>query len=285
MPEIKRRLGIREAIAAIFVVVGLGVAAVCVVIALRYVKPDHAVNSLTSDGLLEIEKGVLATRQQIKSGHVIVSLKDIGRHGNSLKEYEIFFDGDKCRADHRVAGRLESQFIAAEGEVFRVIGTHAPQLYPFDGRMASVMQIPDPRRLGLIVWAFESINQFDYAKHLARSDRLALEVQPAIRNGERVWVVTFRYKNTNATTEYWLAREKGNLPIYISVKSANEPRDTQSMDVELVKWPEGDVWFPKKVRYRSVHGDSVESDETVVVEKAEFGRAIDDATFTFVSAK
>jgi hypothetical protein len=57
------------------------------------------------------------------------------------------------------------------------------------------------------------------------------------------------------------------------------------MEVELFKWPEGDVWFPKKVRYRRVHGDSVESDETVVVEKAEFDRPIDDATFTFVSDK
>jgi hypothetical protein len=53
----------------------------------------------------------------------------------------------------------------------------------------------------------------------------------------------------------------------------------------LFKWPEGDVWFPKKVRFRDVHGDSVESEETVVVEKAEFGGAIDDATFTLGSDK
>jgi hypothetical protein len=291
-------LGIREAVAAVCAIVGLGIAVICVVVALRYVKPDPAVNSLTSDGLLEIEKDVLATRQRIKSGHVIVSLKDIGRQGISHREYEIFFDGDKCRADHRFAGRLETRVIATDDEMFRVIGTDRPQVWqrgpaaaagsgqqtPLNGRMPWPLEIPDPRRLGLIVWFFDTINQFEYATHLARRDRLGLEVQPAIRNGERVWLVTFRYKN-GVTEEYWLARDKGNLPIYIAIKSAKEPRDTESMEVELSKWPEGDVWFPKKVRLRRMHGDSVESDETAVVEKAEFGREIDEATFKFVADK
>ena len=57
------------------------------------------------------------------------------------------------------------------------------------------------------------------------------------------------------------------LTIFISVTSSNEPRLIQSIDVELSKWPDGDgdVWFPKQVRFRDVHGERVDSEETVTV--------------------
>ena len=212
MRAIRTRFGIR-ALALACAVIGLGVAIVCAFIALKYVKSEHASNSLTSDGLLQIEKDVLAARQRIKSGHVILSLKETGR-SNSVKEYEIFFEGDKSRADLRVGGRLESQVIATRDEIVRVIGQHEPQVIPLEKPASSVMEIPDPRRLGLVNWVFESINQFDYARHIGRTDRVDVQVDPAIRNGDSVWMVTFKPKNGKSTIEYWLSRDKGNLPIF-----------------------------------------------------------------------
>ena len=147
------------------------------------------------------------------------------------------------------------------------------------------MEIPDPRRLGLVNWCFESINQFGYASYIGRTDRVDVQVDPAIRNGESVWLVTYKPKNGKATIEYWLSRDKGNLPIFIAVKSVNDPPQIQSIDVELSKWADGEIWFPKQVRFRDVHGERVDSEETVTIENAEFGRAIDDATFKSVSAR
>jgi hypothetical protein len=283
MRAIRTRLGIR-ALALVCAVIGLCIATACLLIALKSVKTDRAGEPLTTDGLLQIEKDVLAARQQIKSGHVILSLKDIGR-SNSIREYEIFFDGDKSRADLRAAGRLQSQVIATRDEIIRVIGQQEPQVIPLKNPATSFMEIPDPRRLGLVNWCFDSINQFGYASYIGRIDRADLQVEPAIRNGDSVWMVTYKSKNGKATIEYWLSRDKGNLPIFISVTSGNAPRQVQSVDVELSKWADGEIWFPKQVRFRDVYGERVELEETITVESAEFGRAIDNATFRFVSAR
>jgi hypothetical protein len=150
-------------------------------------------------------------------------------------------------------------------------------------RPKSTIQISDARLLGLVAWSFTTINSGGYEAHFLRADREQFEIQSGSDNGEPVWKVRYRItgRQDPTFTEYWLASDKGGLPVSIEVWTGeNDKRSGESLKAKLGQYAPKGIWFPKEVVFRKFHGAKVRIEEIATVEEAQFDKAIPDGTFT-----
>jgi hypothetical protein len=250
--------------------------------------PASAETTLTADELVEIEKSVIGSRRGIETGHVTLILRhNIARDASRLartKRYDVYFKDNRLRADSHTTSPNEdysSQRILTHDVFIRATGATKPvQVFGASTKQDNSIEVPDPRRLGLVVWHFDTINQFGYETHFLKPNRYDLRVSSNNHEGEPTWNVSYRFKTRSGegTTEYWLAKEKGNQPIFISVQSGD---GLQSIQTTLARHEYGNdiLWFPKSVVFRSKKGDQIIAEEMITVERAQFGFDIDDDAF------
>ena len=135
-------------------------------------------------------------------------------------------------------------------------------------------EIPDPRRLGLIVWFLDTGNDHGMERHLLAPDRQNVSVASGDADGEPIWKVTYEYQRPSGVVhgEHWLARNKDNFPIRIEARMGDgAERFVQSVKRTVRFHEKWRVWFPEKVVFKSVQGlDSTGDEETVTVRHVSF---------------
>jgi hypothetical protein len=241
--------------------------------------------------IIKREKEIIQSRTGIRSGRVvltrtIVSSREPMNQG-LVQRYVTYFDGDKMRADVNSTSPLETAFTKTvftkdtfirEGKAFEFV-----QVYGALTRPKSTIEVPDPRRLGLIAWTFSTISQLGFEVHFVRPDRDQFRVEAGIDGGEPIWKVRYRIPRAGrpAFGEYWLAPKKGGMPIYIEVSGGEGNQSTkQSVKVNLRQYGPNGIWFPEQVVFRYFQGASVVDEEVDSVEEAVFGESVPDRLFT-----
>lgn len=242
----------------------------------------------TTDEILNAERKLVQYRADMHSGRVALVLRhSYGPASPGEKRYEISFEGTSLRADvEGSAGnnRYASQRVVTDHSFIRGNGSDkAVQLFGETTRPKNSLEVPDPRFLGIIVWHFESINQFGYEKHFLRPDRFELRATERVLEGQRTLAVSYQTKTPSGRTletEYWLAIERENQPVLISVKSPGQSATVRSIQVTLDQYGPAGVWFPRTVTYRKEKNGSLIAEEVVEVESAAFGADLPAEEFT-----
>jgi hypothetical protein len=150
-------------------------------------------------------------------------------------------------------------------------------------RPESSRSVTDPRRLGVVCWFYDSINAIGYEHTFLSPNRDDFRIDTGVEGGEPVLKVCFRKSEGNEElfAEYWLAMEKGWLPLLISHRfGEGELTTVQSLTAKLRTYPTNDVWYPSEVVFSEVRAGKMIIKEIIRVEKAVFGEHIDDDFFT-----
>jgi hypothetical protein len=239
---------------------------------------------------MKLEKQIIQSRTGIGSGRVVLTRKIVSTRQSMnqglVQRYVSYFDGDKTRADVNSTSPLGATFAKTvftkdtfirEGKAFEFV-----QVYGALTRPKSTIEVPDPRRLGLIAWSFPTINQLGFEVHFMRPDRDQFRVEAAIDTDEPIWKVRYRIPRAARPGfgEYWLAPRKGNMPVYIEVSGGEGNQATkQSVKVTLRQYGPNRIWFPEQVVFRYFQGATVTEEEIDSVEEAVFDERVPDRIF------
>ena len=207
----------------------------------------------TLEEIAEIEKGVIESRRSIQSGRVVVECKfktfsAAPSQVGPVKRYTLTFDGDKKRSDETLStpsDQYENSVIFTPDSFVRANSTDEwVQLFGPETRPKLPEELPDPLRLGLVAWHFETADQFGFEKHLLRSDREDVKIEAGTHNSEPVWKVSYAFEGAAGPvfTKYWLSIKQGHLPIYIAVSSGEgNDRYENSISCTLKEYQSGGV--------------------------------------------
>jgi len=247
---------------------------------------------ITVEQLTKVEKAAIESRKSIKSGHFVVSVKykkfaADPRYKNYELRYEIFKKARKSRADitYNMVNNSSKHSIIFTDDIFiraPLTGNGPVQYFGPTRRPKSTIEVPDPRRLGLISWNFASINQFGFEEYLLNPQRSNISIEVTEQDGEPVWKVECQFDEGDepVSAEYWLAIEKGYQPVYVASKSGEEEDEYfYSARSELVYHKDEDVWFPSEVTTIIKHAGIISSEEVATVEIAKLNTKIDDKKF------
>ncbi len=240
--------------------------------------------------ILKTERQIIRSRTSIRSGRVeltrrVVTTREPMNNG-LVQEYATWFDGDRTRADMEATSTLGATFAKTvftkdlfirEGKAFEFV-----QVYGRNSRPQSTIEVPDPRRLGLVAWSFPTISQLGFETHFLRPDRDQFQIEASIHEEEPIWKVRYRIPRTGrpATGEYWLAPKKGGMPVYIEVSGGEGKESTkQSVEVKLRRYGSKGTWFPEQVVFRYFQGGKVVDEEVDLVKEAVFDEAVSERIF------
>lgn len=243
------------------------------------------------DEILQRERQIIESRKAIQSGRVAVRTRltkcdrDPTRENAELK-YVSYFQGDKVRCDQGTPGHLYQAVFAPDVTIHAnekeasvlVLGPQAPQAPPKAARF-----LPDPRRLGAVVWFYDTISNHGYEEIFLRPNRDQFKIEAGDCGGEQVWKVTFRISGARGTAigEYWLSDGKGGLPVYIAMSAGEGDKQTsKSVTTKLKEYGSNHVWFPSEVVFRMTEGSKVTAEQRITVESAVFGEPIPEETFS-----
>lgn len=158
--------------------------------------------------LLKIEKRIIDARRSLLSGRVVVtirhgSLPQDQRTNSKAKRYTIFFSGDKARADldrpDAPAGGVSHSVLTKDTFIRAEASDEWVDVCGQQSRPTATLEIPDPRRLGLVAWFFESINQKGLEQYLLPPNRDELRVESDLHEGKPIWRVAYRVKLPKGT--------------------------------------------------------------------------------------
>ena len=242
------------------------------------------------DEIFEMEKQIIESRRAITSGRVavreVVPVCDSApKMVNTSKKYVIYFEDDKIRSDQKfsIGGKryLQQQVFTKDSQILALSHSPTVQLFGPETRAESSNEVPDPRRLGVICWGFDSISNMEYEQIFLNPKRDQFKVEAGTDEGEPVWKVSFRptWGKKERRIEYWLSKNQGGLPVYIGVR-LSDGHLVQSLRTKLRKHGADGVWFPSQVVFRKIREGKVTVEEVVTVEDATFGQDIPDETFT-----
>jgi len=241
------------------------------------------------DEILEMEKRMLETRKAIRSGRVVVRTRltkfprDPSQE-NVTWRHETYLEDGNIRVDSSV-GENRSQTIVTPDNMIRgfsdqsSVHVFGPQTRPErpDG-------VSDPRRLGIVVWYYDSINNHGYEGIFLNPNRDQFKVEAGTDAGEPVWKVSFRMSIETLPRpifgEYWLSESKGGLPVYIGTRDEGGDEEySESLNVKLKEYGPGGVWFPSEATFRRTRGGEILTEQITTVEEAVFGEDLPDETF------
>jgi hypothetical protein len=200
------------------------------------------------------------------------------------KRFVTYFEGEKIRCDREVSGHRgqmvfsqDTYIRADEGD--RYVAVFGPNTRPKDSG-----GLPDPRRLGIVPWFYDSINIFGYEEALQNPNRDQFKIEVGTEGGETVWKVSFRLKRGvyTGSTEYWLSEAKGGLPVYLAIRFEEGKGDFSARSV-ATKWKQygsSKVWFPSQAVFRLTYKDGIAAEEIVTVEEAVLEDRLPAETFT-----
>ena len=247
---------------------------------------------ISIEQLTEVEKDVIESRKNIKSGHFVVSVKyktfvADPRYKDYEFRYEIFKKEGKSRADityNMVNSSTKHSVIFTDDVFIRASLTdNGPvQYFGPTRRPKSTIEVPDPRRLGLISWNFASNSQFGFEEYLLNPQRSKINVAVTEQDGEPIWKVKCQFieGETPVFAEYWLAIERGNQPIYVANKSGEANDELLYSTRSKLAYHKGDdVWFPSEVKTVIKLAGNISSEEIATVETAKLNTKIDDKKF------
>ncbi len=240
------------------------------------------------DEILQMEKQMIEDRKAVGSGRVVVRTRltrfvQDPRQENVTKRYETYLEGDNIRSDYSV-GENRSQTIVTPNTLIRGFSDEsAVNVFGPDTRPKSTIGVPDPLRLGIVVWFYDTISGHGYEEVFLNPNRDQFRVEAGTDGGELVWKVSFRMTGLgppSAFGEYRLAPSKGGLPVYVGVRAGEgEEQYARSIEVQLEEYGPAGVWFPSQVVLRLTSGGEVTTEEVTTVEEAQFGEDIPDETF------
>ena len=237
----------------------------------------HAADVPSLDEILQIEKRMIEARKAIPSGRVVVTnrltkFRDPSQV-NVPKRREIYFDGDNIRCDKEGA-KLRSQTVLTRDTTIRGFSDEgAVSVFGPKTRSGSRRGVPDPRRLGIVVWVFDTISGHGYEDLFLNPNRDQFKVEAGTDAGKPIWKVSFRIALGKKAmfTEYWLSKNQGGLPVYIGIRAGEgESQSLKSIRVKLKEYGSDGVWFPSQVIFRRVRAEQVVTEELVTVEDAVF---------------
>jgi uncharacterized membrane protein len=246
------------------------------------------------DDVLKMEKKWVHSRKTITSGHVVLR-SQISGNGESpwQSKWEIWFDGDKVRADHdRTQPNGPKQLFQDVLTKDLYIRMHvrpdgqSSDVFTVTGQGGGLWEgIPDPRCLGLVSWEFIAGSMGEQALRdtFLRGDREKLRVELGSDGGEPVYKVLFETSGATEDDrhfqEYWLSRCQGNMPVY-DLCRAPAHEVSQSLRTTWAKLAGSGFWFPKETVFQLSKKGRPPLEERLTVERAEFGERIPAETFT-----
>jgi hypothetical protein len=252
--------------------------------------PESAPSKAPSvEQLLEIEQGIIEGRRTLQAGRVVVTNRTTVRiqHPQGLgvpKTYETYFDGEMIRADYSV-GSYKSQTIATPNTFIRtfsdeeMVGVFGRESRP----SGTTERPPDPRRLGIVVWFYDTINEHGYEEVLLNPNREKFRVEVRELDGKAIWKVSFRFSSADehaAHGEYWLSPGEGWQPVHIAIHMGEgDTQMARSITSELSEYGPLGLWYPKKVVFRLSRGSTITNEEIVEVKDAAFGSDVPEQTF------
>jgi hypothetical protein len=243
------------------------------------------------DEIMQREKHLIESRKGIRSGRVTVSTCLTKFVTNPSQEnvktrYVTYFQGDNIRSDHEV-GKSRSQVVFTPDTHIRVLSNaRMVQFFGSKTRPKDSRTVPDPRRLGIVVWVYDTISGHDYDQVFLNPNRDQFKIEAGADAGEPVWKVSFRLSAKGlppkfAFVEYHFSESKGGLPVYVGIRAGEgEKQSLASITVKLKQYGPGRVWFPSEVAFRRVRtGNQVTEEQIVTVEEAAF-EEVPEKTFT-----
>lgn len=243
------------------------------------------------EDIASTEKAIINSRNAIRSGIVSVTIASEGITADrasprgTIKRYTLYFDGKKERADKSAEVPndtvYKAQAVFTPDSMVRIgpDDSMPVQMFGAKTRPASTLEVPDARKLGMVVWCIDSINQFGYEEYFLLPGRTDIKTSAFVGEFGKANKVSFKAGKTSY--EYVLAEECGNLPQSVTMVSESEgKRYLISINCQLKKYEHGGVWYPKSVVYLCKTNDTVMIKESTTVERAEFNQPIDDKVFT-----
>lgn len=243
----------------------------------------------TVDQLMEIEQRIIDGRRELRTGRVVVRNKTTVRINDPRglgvpKVYETYFDGETLRADYSV-GTHKSQTIStpdvfiqnfSDEEITCVFG---PDTRP----SGSTGRPPDPRRLGIVVWFYDTINNHGYEEVFLNPNREDFRVTAGEFGDKPVWKVTFRFSSADELVrhaEYWLCPDQGCQPVYVGIVTGDgSEKIVASVTSELREYASVGLWYPKEVVFRISRDGNLTNEEVVIVEDAAFDQDVPKQMF------
>jgi beta-lactamase regulating signal transducer with metallopeptidase domain len=254
--------------------------------------------------LLEIEKGFIEARRNVRTGRVVVSqyypIDDRGTL-QFAKRYTLFFDGEKTRADE-MTGQTMLFKISTPTSFVRWRrgglpgGDSLSLLFEPQAPTPHAAEVPNARLLGLVAWPLDSIGQFSLDSFFSEQERDDLKIETGVEEGEPVLKVSYEVANPKGdlvSKECWLAPRRGNLPVYLSTSSGEgEQLNRQSMHCKLRLYKGNHhfgsvpIWYPAETKLVTQTGTKPLQNgrlpigtEIVRVESASFNVFLEDSTF------
>jgi len=245
---------------------------------------------LTEVEVFALERHIIETRKSIRSGHFVIETRYPAYHGMAEVErrattYVIDLEDEKIRCNYDAVSefqRMSHQIISTTDTLIRNSeASDNCQVFTFAPREHfSELDVQDPRKIGLSVAVFDSIGGSEFEAILGNASKKITNVAEGVEESEPVWKVYFEYPNGDHG-EYWLAKNKDNLPIYVERNvRRDEIQYKNTIRTTLRKWPNDDVWFPSENITQGTKSDKLEYEEILTVKEAVLNGDIPDYTFT-----
>ena len=139
--------------------------------------------------------------------------------------------------------------------------------------------IPNPRKIGWVVWNIESLDTHSFEEQLLADRRRNATVKVEEHNERKVTVVRFDKEENDKVKdswgEYWLDPSQGNYPVYNAYGWTNkDANNTKFIVAQRTWWKQFDtVWFPQEITYEYSQSDKKDDVYQFELTRAEFNRS------------
>jgi hypothetical protein len=242
----------------------------------------------SEDEIVQVEKRLIESRKAILSGRVSVDSRLVRfaqdpSQVDLVKKFVAYFHDGKARLDME-AGDHREQTVFTRDTLIRSMGNaRTIEVFGPETRPKDAQGLPDPRRLGLVVWFYESINQLGYEEALLYPNRDHFAVEAGIEDEKPVTKVSFRGSGSDPlrSGQYWRSESQGGFPVFISLRFGEGEKETvRSVTTKLKQWGKKQIWFPSEVVFRLTIGNKVMAEEVDTVTDATFDEDIPEGTFS-----
>jgi hypothetical protein len=240
------------------------------------------------DEIIQKEKQFIDSRKAIRTGRVVVSNRvtkfdrDPSQE-NVEKRYSTYFQGNKIRADSEIGNHREQLVFTPDTRIRAFSDMGTVNVFDPNSRSKDSLVLPDPRRLGIVVWFYATMNSEGYEGIFLNPNRSHFRVEAGTDGDEPIWKVSFQVlqKNRLQFVEYWLSDRMGGLPLFVAVRTGKgEMQSFKSIRSKLKDYGSNHVWFPSEVIVRLGVGERTTMEEVITVEDAVFGEDIPGKMFT-----
>ncbi|MEM9643366.1 MAG: protein kinase, partial [Planctomycetota bacterium] len=229
----------------------------------------------------EIQR-IVSAQMEIARAIVHFRLSQTDANGSETKAYRVFLEGNKRRADLQSEDADELTILTPELGIHhdKTSGVLRHQSRDSGGPVGwrfGPGNIPDVRKLGLVCWLPEVVEQYAFDDHLSLIDRRGVSVVQERKGELDVTVVKyFSSRGGSAvTTEYWLSSTHDNRPVYMKRRSAGRSSDSTLTIEQHTDWRDYDgTWFPERIEFDYKYGDTIRKHVTLQTLSAGFGNVI-----------